>query len=341
MVVTREASPLGIATLSFWHVHAGEYSSAAVAHPDTRLVAIWDRDAERGESAARERGVPFVTDLETLLGRAEVDGVIVTNETSEHTAVILAALMAGKHVFSEKLLAPTSAEVQTILDAAVAAGVQLVTSLPYFSLSSTRTALALIAAGKLGRVHYARVRVAHDGATRGWLPDRFFDPTAAVGGALTDLGCHPVSLMLAFMGREPVRISSAYGSVTGHEVEDLASTTASFAGGGVGVAETSFVDPGSFEFEVSGDTGAIAFSSRDDVLYARGLAFSESAWIRLAMEPADARPFDRWVAGIHTSTPDQANLRAAQTLTAYIVASNRSASTGRTARYVSPSRVSG
>lgn len=334
-------APVGIATLGFWHVHADEYSAAAQAHPDTGLVAIWDADAERGESAARERGVPFVADLETLLGRADVDGVIVTNETSEHSAVILAAVAAGKHVFSEKLLAPTNAEVEAILDAASTAGVQVVTSLPYFSLPPTRTALALIAAGKLGRVHYARVRVAHDGAKRGWLPERFFDPVAAVGGALTDLGCHPVSLLLAFMGREPVTISSAYGSITGHPVEDLASTTASFDGGAIGVAETSFVDPGLFEFEISGDSGGIAYSTRDDVMRACGTAFTENDWTELTMEPADARPFDRWIAAIRSSTTDLANLRAAQTLTAYVVASNDSASTGRTVRYVGPSGVSG
>jgi 1,5-anhydro-D-fructose reductase (1,5-anhydro-D-mannitol-forming) len=336
-----EDATLGIATLSFWHVHADEYSAAAAAHPGTRLVAIWDRDAERGGAAAREHGVPFVTDLETVLGRPDVDGVIVTNETAEHSAVILAAITAGKHVFSEKLLAPTSAEVQAILDAAAAADVRLTVSLPYFSHAPTRTALALIAAGELGRVHYVRVRVAHDGATRGWLPDRFYDPVAAVGGALTDLGCHPVSLMLAFMGRDPVTISSAYGSITGHAVEDLASTTASFPDGGVGVAETSFVDPGHFEFEITGDTGALAYSSRDGVLRARGAAFSESEWIELTMEPPDASPFERWVAGIRTSEPDPANLRAAQTLTAYVVASNRSATTGRTTRYAEPGRVSG
>lgn len=336
MVVT-----LGIATLSFWHVHADEYSAAADAHPDTRLVAIWDEDVERGEAAARERGVPFVADLETLLGRADVDGVIVTNETAEHSAVILAAIAAGKHVFSEKLLAPTSAEVQTILDAAAAAGVRLAVSLPYFSLPSTRTALALIAAGRLGRVHYARVRVTHDGATRGWLPDRFFDPGPAVGGALTDLGCHPVSLMLAFLGREPDTISSAYGSVTGRAVEDLASTTASFAGGGIGVAETSFVDPGHFEFEVTGDAGALAYSSRDDVMRARGAAFSAEEWTQIGMEPAGARPFERWVAGIRASTTDEANLRAAQSLTRYVVASNSSAARARTVRYAGPDGVSG
>ena len=244
-------------------------------------------------------------------------------------------------MFGEKLLAPTSAEVQTILDAAVAADVRLAVSLPYFSLPPTRTALALIAAGRLGRVHYARVRVAHDGATRGWLPDRFFDPVAAVGGALTDLGCHPISLMLAFMGREPEAISATYGSVTGRAVEDLATTTASFDGGALGVAETSFVDPGHFELEVTGDAGAVLYSSRDGVVRGRGDAFAAEEWTVITMEPAGARPFDRWVAGIRASTKEEANLRAAQSLTRYVVASNSSAARARPVRYAGPDGVSG
>jgi 1,5-anhydro-D-fructose reductase (1,5-anhydro-D-mannitol-forming) len=339
--VTPAEAALGVASLGFWHVHADEYAAAATAHPDTRLVAIWDGDAERGGSAARERGVPFVADLQMLLARADVDAVIITNETAEHSTVILPAIAAGKHVFSEKLLAPTDAEVRAIIDAAAAADVHVAVSLPYFSLPPTRTALALIDGGRLGRVHYARVRVTHDGATRGWLPDRFFDPVSAVGGALTDLGCHPVSLMLAFLGREPVTISSTYGSVTGRAVDDLASTTASFDGGGVGVAETSFVDPGHFEFEVTGELGGLAYSARDDVLHARGPAFGDDGWTVLGMEPADARPFDRWVAAIHTNSRDAENLRAARSLTRYVVASNLSASTARGVRYADPGRVSG
>ena len=73
---------------------------------------------------------------------------------------------------------------------------------------------------------YARVRLAHDGGSRGWLPERFFDPAAAVGGALTDLGCHPVYLVQRFLGSTPQTVSASYGSQGGRAVEDNAVVTA-------------------------------------------------------------------------------------------------------------------
>ena len=325
---------LGIAVLGFWHVHADEYANSARDNPGTHLAAIWDRDAERGRAAAHERGVPFVGDLDEVLTRPDVDGVIITNETTEHTAVILAAIAAGKHVFSEKLLAPTTADVQLVIDAATAADVRLHVSLPYLAQSPVLTALALIADGRLGRVHYARVRVAHDGALAGWLPDRFFDAGAALGGALTDLGCHPVVLMLAFMGREPATVFATYGSVTGRGVEDLASTTASFSGGGVGLAETSFVDPGHFEFEVTGASGGIAFSSRDAVMRARGPAFSAEEWSEVAQVRARSRR--RSIVGSPGSRPPGRMRRTSgprTMLTRYVVASNLSAASGEAVRF--------
>lgn len=328
-----EPHPLGVAVLGFWHVHADEYANAAAAHPGTRLVAVWDHLEGRGRAAAQHRRVPFVADLAELLARPDVDAVIVTNETVAHTQVIGDAIAAGKHVLSEKLLAPTTGDVAAILDAASRSGVQVVTSLPYLSQSPALTALAQVAEGRLGRVHYVRVRVAHDGATRGWLAPWFFDPDAAVGGAMTDLGCHPAYLMLAFMGREPDTVHATYGRVTGRAVEDLASTTATFPGGGVGVAETSFVDPGCYDYQVTGDGGAIAYSSRDDTVWGRGPGFPGEGWSPIPQVAAEARPFDRWIKGIQTSTADPANLEAARTLTGYIVASNLSAATGRPARY--------
>ena len=59
------------------------------------------------------------------------------------------------------------------------------------------------------------------------------------------------------------------------------------------------------------------------------------------MEPAGAKPFDQWVAGIRASSSDPTNLLAAQTLTSYVVASNLSALTGRPTGYANPTGVSG
>jgi hypothetical protein len=116
-------------------------------------------------------------------------------------------------------------------------------------------------------------------------------------------------------------------------VEDLASTTAAFTGGGVGIAETSFVDPGHFEFEVTGAAGGIAYSSRDAVMRGRGRAFSAEAWSEVAQVAPAASPFDQWLAGITASVTDQENLRAAYTLTRYVVACNLSAATGEAVPY--------
>ena len=95
---------LGIAVLGFWHVHADEYAAAARDHSGTHLAGIWDREAERGRLAAQERGVPFVGDLHELLANPEVDGVIVSNETTEHTAVILAAIEVDLEVAADRVL---------------------------------------------------------------------------------------------------------------------------------------------------------------------------------------------------------------------------------------------
>jgi 1,5-anhydro-D-fructose reductase (1,5-anhydro-D-mannitol-forming) len=95
-----------VAVLSFWHVHAKDYALEAEEHPGTEITAVWDENGERGRVEASERGVPFHDDLEGLLSREDVDGVVVTTPTVAHREVIPAAARAGKHVFAEKVIAP-------------------------------------------------------------------------------------------------------------------------------------------------------------------------------------------------------------------------------------------
>ena len=88
------------------------------AHPGAELVAAWDEDAARGRGGrGRTRRVPFHEDLAELLARPDIDGVIVTTRTSAHPEVIIAAAAAGKHIFTEKVLALTPAEAQQIVEA--------------------------------------------------------------------------------------------------------------------------------------------------------------------------------------------------------------------------------
>ena len=104
-----------VAVLSFWHVHARDYALETKDHPGTEITAVWDEDRERGQLEASKRGVPFHHDLEGLLSREDVDGVVVTTPTVAHREVIPAAARAGKHVFAEKVIAPTLSEARQVV----------------------------------------------------------------------------------------------------------------------------------------------------------------------------------------------------------------------------------
>jgi 1,5-anhydro-D-fructose reductase (1,5-anhydro-D-mannitol-forming) len=119
-----------VAVLSFWHVHAKDYASETEEHPEAELCAVWDEDVKRGRTEAHKRGVPFHDDLEGLLSRGDVDGVVVTTPTLAHREVIPAAARAGKHVFAEKVIAPTLSETREVAAEIEEAGVTFVVSLP-------------------------------------------------------------------------------------------------------------------------------------------------------------------------------------------------------------------
>lgn len=97
-------SPLSIALVGFWHVHADDYAAQLAALDGAQLVAAWDDDDDRGRQGAAALGVAFEPDLDALLARTDLDGIVVTTATSAHPDVIGRAIAAGTHVFTEKLL---------------------------------------------------------------------------------------------------------------------------------------------------------------------------------------------------------------------------------------------
>jgi 1,5-anhydro-D-fructose reductase (1,5-anhydro-D-mannitol-forming) len=326
--------PTRVAVLGFWHVHAPDYAREVREHPDTELVAAWDPEAPRGTEGAAGLGVEFVADLGELLARSDVDAVTVTTSTDQHVDVILAALRAGKHVFTEKLLAPTVAECEQLIDAAREHDVALVVSLPQLATSTTRTIRGLLDDGKLGRITYARVRMAHNGWIGGWLPERFADPKAAVGGALTDLGCHPIYLLQHLLGPRPASVAATYTSVTGKPVEDNASVTLGYADGAIGVAEASFVTtPGALAIEVRGTEGSLLFGFGREALIGKGDALGPDAWTEVETVDAGEPPFAEWVRHIRSGSRPSENSRNAVELTRLVVAANEAAASGAVLSY--------
>ena len=350
-----------VAMLSFWHVHGRDYAREAEEHPDTEIVAVWDEDPDRGRTEAEQRGVPFFESLETLLARPEIDAVVVTTPTSMHRDVMVAAADAGKHIFAEKVLAPTLREAGEILAAVERSGVKLVVSMRRLADPSTREIKEVVDSGVLGDVTLLRVRDSHGfalptkGKPRGWLPEQFYSREQAQGGALIDL-CHPVYLALHLLG-VPDTVSATFGRVTGREVEDNAVVTLGYPGGTLGVVETGYVARYSpFSIEVHGTHGSVLYSETvigemvdrrspgdaSEVLSAGpdgklrircGNIEGADRWVARELS-AGASPgaFEQWVSHIRGGMTATANLELARDLTAVVEAAYRSAVAGRTVR---------
>jgi 1,5-anhydro-D-fructose reductase (1,5-anhydro-D-mannitol-forming) len=324
-------APITVAVLGFWHVHAAEYAAQVHHHPDTKLVAVWDDDPARGRAAADAVDTVFVGDLDNLLSRDDIDAVTVTAATSAHRAILLRAARAGKHIFTEKLLAPTVTEAEEIIGMADEAGIVLQVSLPRLYHGYTSAIVGELDKGRLGELTYCRIRLSHDGAIAGWLPDRFYDRTAAVGGAFSDLGCHPAYLTQLFLGARPATVSATYASFTQRHVEDQAVVTLGYPGGGIGVIETGFLSRDPFSIEMHGTTASLAYQSTGEGLRVRNTG--SDTWQSLPVPDDDADPFSRWVTHIRDTTRADDNLSRAVELTRLVSAANTAAATGTTVRY--------
>jgi len=330
-----------LAVLSYWHVHAKDYSKQAAEHPDTEIVAVWDDLPERGRAAAQQWGGKFEASLPTLLARDDIDAVIVVTPTNEHRDVMTAAARAGKHIFTEKVLASTLREANQILAAVDQAGVKLTVSLPRLNAGYTQAIQAILAAGQLGELTEVRTRLSHNGGIStaekptGWLPEHFYNLEQCAGGALIDLGCHPMYLARLFLGL-PESVSAHYGYVTGRAVEDNAVAVLSYPNGALGIVEAGFVNRFSpFTIEVHGTEGSLLYSTSDSVLHLRSakVAGAETQWLANAELPAE-RPsaFHQWVNHIQQGTTATENIQSALDLTRLMEAANLSARSGKPVR---------
>lgn len=92
----------------------GEIRAVIAADPSEEALSATNRNC----SFERLSGDPS-----DVADHPEVEAVLVTGPTATHAATVVRAVRAGKAVMCEKPLAPTFAEVQTMVAAVVASGV--------------------------------------------------------------------------------------------------------------------------------------------------------------------------------------------------------------------------
>ena len=83
--------------------------------PELRCVAVADLDPALARATADRFGLEACASPQALLARAEIDLVHIATPPFTHSALVLAALEAGKHVLCEKPLATTFADAEAMV----------------------------------------------------------------------------------------------------------------------------------------------------------------------------------------------------------------------------------
>ncbi len=321
-----------IGVLTFAHVHARAYADQVCDNDRAELVAVWDHQETRGQSAAQDFNVPFCDDLDQLL-ELDIDAVMVNAETNLHPQVMVAAARAGKHIFTEKALAITVDECDRIITAVEAAGVKFMISLPYRSDKNLLLARKAIDDGLLGDVTLCRGRVAHAAALDKWFGGDsawFVDPAQAGGGALFDLGCHRIDAVRWMMG-EPKKVMAIINNISSrYTIDDNSATIIEFANKGIGMVDVSFVHrSGPNPFELFGTEGSLTIGAGPPVLKTTVLSDEEAADYVAGGPEELPSAIEQWINAIEDGTEMSITIQDGRNLTELLQAAYRSSSQGR------------
>ena len=166
------------------------------------LAAVATNSRRTADAAAAAFGVSagYASGME-LIRAGGIDLVTVATRVPDHRDLVLAAIDAGLHVYSEWPLGRSVAEAEEMAAAARAAGIHAAIGLQLRGSPVVRQARHLIASGALGRV----LSVSVYSATAGFRPDVpapyvYLEDPANFANLVTIQGAHTVDLAIAMAG---------------------------------------------------------------------------------------------------------------------------------------------
>ena len=232
------------------------------------LVAVVDLNAELAREVGEELGCHWSADLGEVLGRHDVDAVLVMTPSGLHAKIGIQAVEAGKHVVTTKPMDVTVAACDRLIAAADTAGVKLAVDYQSRYVDTNFRVATALRQGWLGKPILGEVRFKwfrsgeyfeHSGGWRGtWAMDG--------GGSLANQGSHLLDLLLWFMG-EPSRVY-AETDIANHDIEteDLGMAILNFTSGAKGtiLGTTTFPESVYFSAEVHGTEGGVIIEAALD-----------------------------------------------------------------------------
>ena len=207
---TRPDKKLRVAVIGCGSV-SNRYLPQLLSSKMIEVVSLCDIKPERAVAQNKEYKVNAATygHIDEMLRGVPFDMMVTLTDMQVHGELNKKALLAGKHVWSEKPMANTYAEGKALLDLARSKklriwGAPAVVNSPQFVYMSK-----MIQEGKLGRIAAAHGQYGHTGPT--W--SAFFYEKG--GGSMPDLGVYNMATLTGLLG--PARSVMAMTSIVNPE----------------------------------------------------------------------------------------------------------------------------
>lgn len=166
---------------------------------EIKVEAVCDIDKDKAAAAAKEYQIEKVYDtLEEMLADEKIEIILNLTRPGEHYSTTKQALLAGKHVYSEKPLAETYEEGKELVDLAKERGLLLGGAPDTFLGAGIRTCKKLIEDGFIGRVIGAEARMICRGH-ESWHPAPEFYYQKG-GGPMMDMGPYYMTALVNLIG---------------------------------------------------------------------------------------------------------------------------------------------
>lgn len=240
---------------------ASVHAAAAAQVPGLGIARVASRRSDRAQATAQRCGAQAVPYAQVAVG---VDGVVVSSPPARHAEHALAAVRQGAGVLVEKPLCTTLADADALV-AATEAGATV--AYAENLLHAPAVVLALEHRRQLGPLQALEVRALQPRPTWGELLTPGWG-----GGALFDLGAHPLAVALALAApARPVQVRARVEGAADHPVDEHAELDIAFDTGLVGrvVASWGHTEGAVWDAQAAGADDVVRIELLPEVLVER------------------------------------------------------------------------
>ena len=243
---------MNLAFVGFKHRHTGAIYQEAMADPNITVLGAWE-DTEEGRALADGLGLAFnYPTLESVLNDPRVDAVCLGGSFGERGGEAIAALRAGKHVYADKPVCTSLAEIDEIEALASAKNLKVGCYLTLRFSQGIRNLREMIADGTLGEIGCINMTAQHP-LQYGSRPMWYFAP-GQHGGTINDIAIHGVDLVrfITGMGIKNVTAARTWNHFATEEPDfrDCGQFMAELDNGAGFMADVSYAAPASCGFSL-------------------------------------------------------------------------------------------